>query len=94
MRVPIVLLLAAALLGGCMNRPPRHDRSGEISYNRRELTHPQPGILTGDDGVWTVYRSDAERTAPAEPPQAEPPAPKKREILMCDHSAHCAETKP
>jgi hypothetical protein len=79
--------LMATLLAGCMSREPRKDRSGEVGYNRRELTHPQPGILTGDDGVWTVYRNDADRSPDAREPA--PPPPKKREILMCDVTTGC-----
>ncbi len=49
-----------------MNRPARKDRSGEVSYNRRDLP-PEPGLFTGPDGVWTVYRSGTDRApAPAE----------------------------
>jgi len=94
MRALGLALLVVSVLCGCMNRPAQKDRSGEPGYNRRELTHAQPGILTGPDGVWTVYRNDAKR-ASTEPLEAPAPAPKKREILMCDRSRNCeAEETP
>ena len=64
MRALALAMALALLLGGCMNRPPRKDRSGEISYNRRDLP-PEQGLFTGPDGVWTIYRNNAD----------EPPAP-------------------
>jgi hypothetical protein len=88
MRALGVALVVASLLCGCMSRPAQKDRSGEPGYNRRELTHAQPGILTGPDGTWTVYRNDAEPRS-EEPLSTPAPAPKKREILMCDRSQHC-----
>jgi hypothetical protein len=57
-----VLLLAAA----CTSRPARHDRSGEISYNRRELPPASPGLLTGPDGSWTVSGASAPAAAQQE----------------------------
>jgi hypothetical protein len=65
----------ALALAGCTSRPPSHDRSGEVSYNRRDLPPHEPGLFTGPDGVWTVYRNDAPE---------EPAPPPKRTILMGD----------
>lgn len=67
MRALALAMALALLLGGCMNRPARRDRSGEISYNRRDLP-PEQGLFTGCDGVWTVYRSDADTPSHACPP--------------------------
>jgi hypothetical protein len=71
--VAALALTAAFALGGCMSRPGSHDRSGEVSYNRRDLPPNEPGLVTGPDGVWTVYRNDAPE---------EPPPPRKRTVLM------------
>ena len=57
MRAVALAIVLALLLGGCMNRPPHRDRSGEVSYNRRDLP-PEPGLFTGKDGVWTIYRNN------------------------------------
>jgi hypothetical protein len=81
MRGVALALAAALLLGGCTSRPARHDRSGEVSYNRRELP-PSPGLFTGEDGVWTVYRNDVVR-AP------EPPPPRRRTTLSCEEGHVC-----
>lgn len=91
MRALVICALAATLLAGCMSREPRKDRSGEVGYNRRELDYPQPGILTGDDGAWTVYRNDLDRPPASAPAASEPapPPPKRREILMCDVTTGC-----
>ena len=59
MRALTLAMSLALLLGGCMNRPPQHDRSGEVSYNRRDLP-PEQGLLTGPDGEWTIYRNNAD----------------------------------
>lgn len=67
MRALALAMAFALLLGGCMNRPPRKDRSGEVSYNRRDLP-PEPGLLTGPDGVWTIYRNNADPSPDEEPP--------------------------
>lgn len=56
----VALAIAPALAVGCMSRPPQKDRSGEVSYNRRELP-PEQGLFTGSDGEWTVYRNNRER---------------------------------
>ena len=78
----VALAVAAALLaGGCTSRPARHDRSDEISYNRRELP-PSPGLFTGEDGSWTAYRNDVVR-AP------EPPPPRRKSTLSCQEGHVC-----
>ena len=79
-------VMALALLG-CAGRTPEPPEK-PASYNRRELPPDQPGLFTGADGSWTLYRNDGARAAPAPAPapEAAPPAPappKKREILMC-----------
>lgn len=53
MRIFALALIATLLAGGCMSRPARHDRSGEVSYNRREMP-PEQGLFSGPDGEWTV----------------------------------------
>jgi hypothetical protein len=82
MRGWALALAAALLLGGCTSRPPRHDRSGEVSYNRRELP-PSQGLFSGKDGVWTVYRNDV-----AEPAGERPP-PRRRTTLSCEEGHVC-----
>ena len=79
MRATAMLFAFALALGGCMSRPPTHDRSGEVSYNRRDLP-PEQGLLTGPDGVWTIYRNDATRSDADEAPA------RKRTILGSDGS--------
>lgn len=74
----------ALLLGGCVApaaHPPKSEREGKISYNRREL-ESRPGVFTGPDGVWTIYPNDADRPAPA-------PAPPKRTTLSCERGQTC-----
>jgi hypothetical protein len=97
MRAVALALLSLLLLDGCMSRPPRRDRSGEVSYNRRDLP-PSQGLLSGPDGAWTLYRSGAESeaapgaAAPAAPEApAEPARPKRREILLCDPGSRYCE---
>jgi hypothetical protein len=79
MRGLALALAAALLLGACMSRPPRHDRSGEVSYNRRELP-PEEGLFTGPDGTWTVYDNAPDR---------EDPAPPRRTTPSCDEGQVC-----
>jgi hypothetical protein len=85
-----LLALAAAglLLAGCAMPapapPPKAGPEGKASYNRREL-ESRPGVFTGRDGVWTIYRSDADRPPP------EPPAPPKRTTLSCERGHVCDE---
>jgi hypothetical protein len=46
----LLALLLVLLAAAC-----EPTRLGEVSHNRREIP-PGPGVLTGDDGVWTIYR--------------------------------------
>ncbi len=78
-----VLLLAAA----CTSRPARHDRSGEISYNRRELPPASPGVFTGPDGTWTVYCNDAAAAHDDCPPAREQAKKPCEEGQTCDPPA-------
>jgi hypothetical protein len=71
----------ALLLGGCAAPAPapKAERGEKISYNRREL-ESRPGLLTGHDGVWTIYRSDG-------PPP--PPPPRRPTTLSCERGQVC-----
>jgi len=85
--------LAFALAGfGCAAHSPEAIPDKPVSYNRRELP-PAPGLLTGPDGSWTLYSNDPPPAkAPAAPEQsADPPRPRHREVLMCDHSQKCEQ---
>lgn len=77
----LAILLAVLLAVGCMSREPRHDRSKETSYNRRELP-PSPGILSGSDGQWTIYDN-------APPPPDPDPEPACEETSSDDESEVC-----
>jgi hypothetical protein len=58
MRRASLAVALALLLGGCAGaRAPVTDRAPSAGYNYRELQPGRPGVLTGADGVWTVYRS-------------------------------------
>jgi len=77
---------ALALLGGCAAgagpaAEPREE-AGKISYNRREL-ESRPGLFTGKDGVWTIYRSDGP------PPPPPPPQPPRKTTLSCERGQQC-----
>ena len=90
MRVAAAAVALAALVAGCSHLPKQaYEKDTTPGYNRRELDGPRPGLFSGKDGAFTVYRSDAERAA--EPPAAAPaPAPKKRTTLLCARGATCA----
>jgi hypothetical protein len=75
---------ALALLGGCA-APAAETKSGgaeKPGYNRRELDS-RPGLLTGRDGVWTIYRNDA--PAPESPPEE---APKREPTVLLPRDGH------
>ena len=78
--------LAGLLLAGCVAPsaapPPKAGPDGKVSYNRREL-ESRPGVFTGRDGVWTIYRSDADAPPPG------PPPPPKRTTLSCERGHEC-----
>jgi hypothetical protein len=77
MRRLAVAAIAPILLWGCASPAPAPEAGAadKTSYNRREL-EPRPGLFTGRDGVWTIYRNDQ---APA---PAEAPPPRPRTILL------------
>jgi hypothetical protein len=57
------LVWALALpLAACAAAAPREEGGPRPSYNRRELP-PEPGLFTGPDGVWTIYRNDEDEPA-------------------------------
>ena len=85
MRGWLLLLVAVSLLPGCLSRPAQRDRSGEVSYNRRELP-PEPGVFSGDDGVFTIYSN--------EPRPAEPPPPPRKTTLSCERGQVCDPPTP
>jgi hypothetical protein len=72
---------ALALLFGCASSTPapKSERPEKRSYNRREL-ESRPGLFTGKDGVWTIYRSDG-------PPP--PPPPPRPTTLSCERGQVC-----
>jgi hypothetical protein len=79
---------ALALLGGCAASTPTPAPVGEPAakpgYNRREL-ESRPGLFTGKDGVWTIYRSDG-------PPP--PPPPPRPTTLACERGHACDPPAP
>lgn len=75
------------LLGACMSRTPRHDRSGEKSYNSRELP-PAQGLFTGPDGVWTVGGGGS-RTADPDAARDVPKPARPPETLLCEPGYEC-----
>ena len=79
MRGVAIALATAIGLAGCAPTTPRHDRSHEVSYNRRELM-PRPGVLTGPTGEWTLSRSKS--PAAEAPPAAAPEAPKPEPTVL------------
>lgn len=93
----IAACFALALAGCAAAHAPEAVHTKPAGYNRRELPASQ-GLLTGPDGVWTVYRNDEPAAAPVAPESPAPPVapepaaapePKHREILMCDKGRHC-----
>lgn len=76
MRASAVVAIA---LAGCALPPPATEPGAKPSYNRREL-ESRPGVFTGEDGVWTIYRSDA---------PAPPPPPPRPTTLSCERGHVC-----
>lgn len=88
MRTLAAAAAALALLGACAARAPAPKEPGEkMSYNRREL-ESRPGLLSGKDGVWTIYRSDGP------PPPAPPPPPPRPTTLSCERGHVCDPPAP
>jgi hypothetical protein len=87
MRGLAVVVAVLALLVGCMSRPAQRDRSGEVSYNRRELP-PEQGVFSGRDGVFTIYGNDREHGA------VEPPPPPRKTTLACERGQVCDPPSP
>jgi hypothetical protein len=83
MRVLALALAGALLVGACTSRPPRHDRSGEVSYNRREMP-PSQGLFSGKDGEWTAYRNDVVESEPVRRPP-----PRRTTTLSCQEGHVC-----
>ena len=82
MRSTAILAALGLLVGGCIapSRPAsRSDEDAKAGYNRRELPS-RPGVFTGRDGTWTIYRSDA-------PPP--PPPPRRPTTLSCEKGHVC-----
>lgn len=86
MRALAAAIASALFASGCaLPRPAPDDHDGETSYNRREL-EPRPGLFTGSDGEWTLYRNDAAEPPPQPPVDDVPPA---RRTLLCEPGHHC-----
>ena len=77
--MPLLMVLALLTVAACTSRPPMHDRSGETSYNRREMP-ASPGVFTGKTGEWTARPPQAE-PGDGEPAGAECP---ERDPAQCD----------
>jgi len=76
MRSAALAISIALLLGGCAAGAPATQESQKSGYNRRELRPDTPGVLTGPDGVWTIYSSShpAKSATDARPTQCAPVA--------------------
>jgi len=85
MRALVWTIAAALLLPGCMARPAQRDRSGEVSYNRRELP-PERGVFSGDDGVFTIYSNERRPAEPLPPP--------RKTTLSCERGQVCDPPLP
>jgi hypothetical protein len=82
MRGAALAVSIALLLGGCAARAPSGGPTHPISHNRRELPAGEVGLLTGRDGVWTIYSSDADRPVPVRPLP-------RRVTLLCEPGVEC-----
>ena len=79
--------VAALATVACALPPPASPAADEKpGYNRREL-EPRPGLFTGPDGEWTVYRNGSPKPAPK--PSAEAAPPPVRETLLCARGQVC-----
>ena len=87
MRSLVLVVAALSLLVGCMSRPAQRDRSGEVSYNRRELP-PEQGVFSGPDGVFTIFDNERERGP------VEPPPPPRKTTLSCEREQVCEPPPP
>jgi hypothetical protein len=67
MRGALLAVGIAVSLAGCAAQAPRNERGEKVSYNYREVLPGSPGVFTGPDGVWEVYRrGGAAKGAPAD----------------------------
>jgi hypothetical protein len=62
MRAAALALALALGLAACVAPGPAPKPAPGAGYNRRELP-PEPGLFTGPDGVWTIYRNDEDEPA-------------------------------
>jgi len=91
MRGAAAAVALVCLVAGCSHLPKQaYEKDTTPGYNRRELDGPRPGLFSGKDGAFTVYRNEAER---AVEPQA-PPAAKKRTTLLCARGQTCDPVPP
>ena len=68
----LALALALSLPLACASQAPPRDAAPPGGYNRRELP-PTDGLLTGPDGVWTIYQSGTDASRKEEKaPKSEP----------------------
>ena len=89
MRVAAAAVALVALAAGCSHLPKQaYEKDTSPGYNRRELEGPRPGLFSGKDGAFTVYRNEAERAVDP-PPAATAPATKTRTTLLCARGATC-----
>jgi hypothetical protein len=91
MRAALAAVAFVSLAAGCSHLPKQaYEKDATPGYNRRELDDPRPGLFSGQDGAFTVYRNEADRAV--EPPP--PPAAKKRTTLLCARGETCDPLPP